>query len=319
MTLKDGKGQFCWNHEIKGFQFEFSSPSTGMGGMFFIGSASSPIGTTQADHDIQSIRSKLKQKSRVYSTTQAMIYDMNYDFVVTSDHYGCCYDIHYEKDETIIYSRLMNLKLSQCTLDEQLRGSTLFSYNLQCEQLKSILSQSQSRSSSEFIYIGDGGCRDEDNLAPSRYWHDKLEFHSCQLQCIQDSTCLGIMYFHNGRWKGRCLIYTFSMSLLQLYQDGNVIPHQGWKWIESDPSPIFDHTQRNIVQALGSVGSGRCFAKRKLSPGESMKSFITPKHDISVRKDDKDEDDEKDAAEQSEMTIRISELNQQDPLALPWR
>ena len=282
---------------------QFSAPAKGM----WLISSPSPIGHTKVE--CPQPRTKLNQKSTVLSTTEAMVYDMNYDLIINADHYGCCYDIQYEKGQSLTYARLMNLKLSQCVLDEQKLSSTIFSYNVQCDQLRSVLSNS-----AEFIYIGDGGCRDEDNLAPSRYWHDKLEFHSCQLQCIQDNTCLGIMYFYDGRWRGRCLVYTSSTSLLLLYQDGNVIPHQGWKWIEADPSPRFDQTQRRVVQTMGSIGSGRCFAKNVLS-AESGNSENT---ENTASASDYESESEPDDHTDSELTIRVSDISQQDPLALPW-
>lgn len=172
---------------------DFSSPSTGMGGLFFIGSKSEPIGHCE-DTVVQ--RSKSNVRSIVYATNEAMAYDMKYDVTVKANHFGCCYRIDYGHYQILQYSETTDSKLSECAVEETKWSSTCLSYDMSCHQLQSLVALSQ------FVYIGEGGCRDADKLAPARYWHDRLELHSCQLQCSTDDTCLGVMYVFQGRWTG---------------------------------------------------------------------------------------------------------------------
>ena len=101
-----------------------------------------------------------------------------------------------------------------------------------------------------------------------------------------------------------------SSVVLRLYWfflcQRQVIPHQGWKWIDADP---LEHSSerdrggdqgRRITQSVLAVSSGRCFAKSPaLDPAEDG------------------DDGEGDHSDATDMTLKDVDLDQ-DPLGLPW-
>ena len=143
-SLVDGRGHACWDHGIHGFRLDFTSPSTGLNGLFFIGSKSEPIGHSEGDF---ATKSKSNVRSTVYSTNEAMVYDMTYDVVVHADHFGCCYTAEYERNRPLRYSKTMDLQLSSCVLEESKARSTYLSYDVDCDQLQSVVPHSQ------FFYV----------------------------------------------------------------------------------------------------------------------------------------------------------------------
>lgn len=211
VQLKSGsiEGDFCWNQRIAYFNFGFYSSNR---------LASLLVGDSLLAYaPSRFVFKQGKEVLTVYNTdskdsdadeNKIEFGKLTVDVTIESDHYGCCYHTTLTPNKPLIYGIQNDVALSQCNRDPQGNNGhvgndlTFFSFDMQCKQLKSLIPENN------FKYIGHGGCRDSHSLSPARYWHDKLEFHTCQLACMTDDTCMGIMYFHNGKFDGRYAIHS---------------------------------------------------------------------------------------------------------------
>ena len=199
-------GDICWSHAVFDFKFSFYAPKKWKS---FFSNDRLLAQTSEMKGDKEGIFTlQVKAPNVGTETFEIETYgELTVKITIRSDHFGCCYETLLEENKALVYNSVKDVTLSQCAVNN-MDLVTLFSYDMKCNQLKSLVPEMK------FKYVGNGGCRDANNLSPARYWHNKLEFHTCQLACITDDTCLGLVYFHSGKWHGRFVSCFFCVCMI---------------------------------------------------------------------------------------------------------